>query len=288
MAKNLSGKPNTRNYLLGRGAVYVSALDASTGLPRDYRHLGNAPSFSITVEEETLEHQSSLQGLRVTDARVVLSKEVQFSFALDEIEDNNLELFLSGSSSTPANPTPSAETEFNFIPVAGGSEPGVVLGRWYDLKDAAGARAYDFQAAGDITLKEGSTPATTTLVEDTDYELDLVNGRVLFLSTATNVAAGEGVTLEWAMNASAASTVEQIDALGGSNTQKYAVKFISINPQDNNRNTEYEFAKASLSADGELGLISDEFAEMGFSGVAESSTERGFTLQVTSIAFADL
>lgn len=281
MAKNFSGAPNTRNYLLGRGAIYVSALSASTGLPADYRHLGNAPAFSMTVEEETLEHQSSLSGLKVTDARVVLSKEIQFSFELDEIEDNNLELFLSGTSSNVTNPAVAGFTNNTLIPSA-------VLGRWYDLQTTAGVRAYDIQDGSDIALSEDPLGSPTSLVEGTDYETDLVNGRIRLLSTATNVADGEDVGLVLAADAGPTSAYERIDALAGSNTQKYAVKFVSINPQDGNRNTEYEFAKASLSADGEMGLISDEFATMGFSGVAEASTERGFTLYVTSIPFADL
>ena len=57
--KNSTGTTQTQDYNLGRGVLYIAALDGTTGLPGPYRDLGNAPSFALNVSVEELIHQSS-------------------------------------------------------------------------------------------------------------------------------------------------------------------------------------------------------------------------------------
>ena len=76
---NTTGVPNTNDYNLGRGIVYFSLLDTN-GLPTGgYRDLGNAPEFNVSFETETLEHQASRLGLKVTDKEVVISQKCKLS-----------------------------------------------------------------------------------------------------------------------------------------------------------------------------------------------------------------
>jgi len=68
------GKPEPKDYLLGRGSLYFSDnLDAS-GQPKDFRHLGNAAAFTVTIESEDFEHFSTLKGLKTVDRSIVLSQ----------------------------------------------------------------------------------------------------------------------------------------------------------------------------------------------------------------------
>lgn len=261
MGLNLTGQPNTGDYVLGRGIVYFATL-AANGKPdgNGWRDVGNATEFNVSVESETLEHQSSRQGLQVTDKEVTLSQTMSVAFTLDEINFQNLALFLSGETATHTN---AAVAGFADVELTAS----VVLGRWYDLVDGNGERAYDIDKAN-LTLVEAGTP--TTLVEGTDYLVDETMGRVFILTTATGIAAGEALEATLVADAGA-KAVDEVRGLTQGN-QIVAVKFIAENPANNNARREFQFHKVTLSSDGDFALIGDEFATMGFSGSVEDAT----------------
>lgn len=250
---NATGTPNTEDYNLGRGIVYFATL--ANSLPAEYRDLGNAPEFNISIEVETVEHNSSRQGLRVVDKEVVISQKVTLSVTIDELNFENLALFFSGSTGTHTNAAVAGFAEHQMI-------TGAVLGRWYDIVDANGNRAYDVRIA-DLTVEEGAT----TLVVGTDFTIDEEMGRIFLLSTATNIADGENVDVTLAANA-LAKGVDEVRALTSSAITG-ALKFISVNPAANDARTEYQFHQVSLKATGDFALIGDEFTTMQLEGVAE-------------------
>lgn len=264
---NSTGAPNTNDYNLGRGIVYFAAL--TNGIPGPYRDLGNAPEFSISVEVEKLEHQSSRAGLRIVDKEVVISQKMGLSLTIDELNFENLALFFSGSRTAgitnPANAAAQAQAEM----IAS-----VVLGQWYDILDPDGSgdysskRAYGFVSGHALTFKNGTAPGTTVLVAGTDYEVDLDLGRVRFLPTAVNITAGEPVDVQWSSNA--AGPVDEVKALTSSATTG-ALKFVSINPAAGDHKTEYQFHQVALSAEGDFSLIGDEFTTMQLTGAAEAN-----------------
>jgi hypothetical protein len=255
-APNSTGLPRTTDYFIGRGKLYFAPL--TNGIPGAYRDLGNAPSFSISVEVETLEHQSSREGLKTVDTEVVISQKVTANFTLDEVNAENIAEFLSGESSTHTNAAIAGFAEHQMI-------TNVVLGRWYDIKNAAGERAYDIDSA-DLTVEKQGAP-DVPLVENTDYTLDLVMGRIFFLSTAVNCAAGDEIDVTLAADANAAAVTE-VRALTQT-TVSGALKFIAVNPNDGDKETEFQFHQVKLKGDGEFALISDEFASMSFTAAAE-------------------
>ncbi|MCP4897880.1 MAG: hypothetical protein GY906_12985 [bacterium] len=263
---NPTGKPNTNDYNLGRGKVYFADI-LSDGSPGAYRDLGNSPEFNITVESETLEHQSSMQGLRVTDNEVVISQKVGLSITLDEINFQNLAMFVSGDYSTgPTNPAVAGITSYSWITTA--KHGGVTLGAWYDVVDPNGVRAYDIKGA-DLILTEPVGP--TVLVENTDYTVDEHMGRVFFLTTASNIVDADDCDLELTANVTAAAT-DEVRALTKSEFSG-ALKFVSENPADADHQTEYQFHQVQLQAEGDFGLISDEFTQMQMTGTAETNTD---------------
>ena len=94
---NLTGLPTTTDLFLGRGSVELGVLDTTTGKPTSFRHVGNATAFTLNVESEKLEHQSSRSGVRAIDREIVLSQKIGISLTLDEATNfDNLALFLSG------------------------------------------------------------------------------------------------------------------------------------------------------------------------------------------------
>ena len=260
MAINTTGLAQPGDYLLGRGIVYASTLAASIPDGNGWRDLGNAPEFAVTVESETLEHVSSREGLQVTDKEVVLSQTMKISFTLDEINDENLALFFQGATATHTNP---AELGFAVTILSASC----VLARWYDIIEVTTLeRAYDMETA-DVLLENTTGPVT--LVEGTDYTIDLVMGRVFLLSTASNISAGDSLQVTVTAEATA-SSVQEVAGLTVGNTQ-LAIKFITENPASSNKQREYQFHTVTLASEGDYALIGQEFATMGFSGTVESN-----------------
>lgn len=280
---NTTGAPNNRDYTLGRGIVRMAALNAS-GLPNTdgFRDLGNAPEFNVTLSVEDVRHQSSRTQLKFTDKRCTISQEVGLSFILDHIEFANLSDFFAGSTSTYDNPH---DTTFDHPDAI--VTTSVKLGNWYQLKDDDGARVYDLGAAGVVySFEEDPAGTPTTLVEGTDYELDKPMGLVRFLPTATNVAAGDTVGFAITTGATTAQDLSEVAALQRSDVTG-AIQFIQENACDSGNKTEYLFHKVSLSPDGDLPLIGDEFMQMSFTGVAEVNSAVSDTSKVLTIRSYD-
>jgi hypothetical protein len=281
---NETGKPKTEDYNLGRGIVYFAPIDAD-GKPTIWRDLGNAPEFNISVEVETLEHQSSREGLKVVDKEVIISQEVSVGFQLDEINSENMALFFSGAKASHTNVSVAGFVEHEMV-----LDGNLELGRWYDLYNAASPpeRAYDVDIA-DLTVKTNEA-APVTLVVDVDFELDAEMGRIFILSTGilvpTAIGTGDGLLVTLVANG-AAKDVEEVRALIQTNVLG-ALKFISENPADNDRSQEYEFHKISIKPEGDFALIGDEFTVQGFTGAAEKNETQSPDSPTLTIRVVDL
>lgn len=184
---------------------------------------------------------------------------------------------------------------------------GITLGAWYDLEVIPAAipsekrRAYDFQAGqirsgatkdvrfwsngtGTRTSTVGGTGLTerTSAVPNGDYELDRQLGRIRFFPGGPgNVTGGTlcQALIFWQAasggNAFALdSTLMSVAALSGAQSSGYqgSLRLVQINPANNNLPTEYTFHSVILTPDGDLGLITDEFATITLTGTAQSVT----------------
>lgn len=278
---NTTGLPNTKDYSLGRGKLYVAKLDTSTGLPDTdgYRDVGNVTDFSISIDIEELLHQSSQRGLRVTDKRVVVSQTMNLSMSLDELSGQNMALFFSGDTQTATNP---AVAGFTAVVIT----TSALLGRWYDIVNGSGVRAVDLDPSK-VVIREAGTP--TVLVAGTDYTLDTKMGRFFLLTGATGVANGETVDVALTADAGAAAALDQVTALNKSSEQ-LVLKFVSENPANNDEQVEFQFHSATLSAEGDFALIGDDWTIMQLTGVAQQesiATGTARTLTITTHANAD-
>jgi hypothetical protein len=91
----MATKPSVENLTTGGGYLYGAAWSGSTP-PGDgaLASLGNCPELSTNWEEETLEHNSSQGSFLEKDAEPTVKKTMMISFKLDEIEVDNLVMFL--------------------------------------------------------------------------------------------------------------------------------------------------------------------------------------------------
>lgn len=261
---NKTGRPTPSDYNLGRGACYFGTpLDASTGLAKSFRHLGNATEFQVSMETETLEHQSSREGLKVTDREVTLSQKMTVTLTLDEINFQNLALFMAGEAESVDASTENP-TQGGFVFDPGESWQ---AGRWYDLVDNAGGGSptgksgYDLAASSPISFSSGSH------VEGTAYELDRVMGRIFVIAGGT--LAGTTSTITVAAHAGS-SELDIVRALTATSLSG-ALHFRSENPANNDAVQLFKFHKVTLKAEGDASLIGNEFTTLTLTGVVEKN-----------------
>ena len=272
---NTTGVANPTDYNLGRGILYAAPVNSTTGLPGAYRDLGNSPAFTISSDVETLEHLSSRSGLKVVDKEVTLSRKINCAFTLEEFNHENLSYFFSGGKVAHTNVTKAGFTSWAMIPAAD-----VTLGRWYDIPNASGERAYAVASgsSGDGTIALASSNGTPVpLVENTDYTLDNEMGRIFLMVPATStvvatIIAAETENITAVLTADDdVSNVHEVQALTASSVE-VALKFISNNPADDGRKTEWQFHQLQLKAEGDLSLVGDDWSQMQFTGAAEANT----------------
>lgn len=256
---NTLGTPLTSDYQLGRGILYFASIDAVTGKPGPYRDLGNCSDFQVTINTETLQHKSSRTGTKVVDKEVVISQEMALSFKLDEISDENLALFYTGAKATHTNVAIAGFAEINQAYQA------VTLGVWYEIRNAAGARAYDIDTTK--LLLEKDAGSDVALVEGTDYTLNAQMGLIFLKTTAVNIANGDNMNVTLTADATAA-VVDEVRALTAVSVVG-ALKFIGDNPANSGEKSEYQFHQVTVKSKGSQALIGDTFQEIEFEGSAE-------------------
>lgn len=84
--------PDIRNYYIGTGIVYFQRLGAQS-----YTDLGNAPVFEFDPKNTRVQHYSSRLSHKFKDDERIISAEPEVSFTLDEYNQFNLSLALSGT-----------------------------------------------------------------------------------------------------------------------------------------------------------------------------------------------
>lgn len=277
--QDTTGKSDAAKYVLGRGRLYFATLGADD-LPDNggWRFLGNVSEFSLNTTEEEIKHFSTQSGLKKVDRTAVLSQELSGQFSAEQWDMNNVADLLRGSAGT-ATPTGGNAAIGgiliqDLVTVASG---GVTLGRWYDIYDPGKGpltgRAYDIDSAKLTVKYDATTPSTgTTGVLNTDYELDSKMGRIFILSTGS-ISAADGISITLAADAGA-KIVQEVKTLVAADVDG-ALKFIQENANDSDAESEWQFHKTKLRANGDLNLISDDWGSLPFKFEAEENEALG-------------
>lgn len=269
---NLTGKPSTTDVVLGRGALFFAALDPTTKKPLGFRHLGNCSAFGVNVTSELLEHFSSRTGVRSVDREIILSQKFGLTLTLDEINFQNLALFTSGTA-TAAVTNPAATDVGTLTP--GTTEikisDAAYKGYSYDLVNSVGARLFDLRSTG-LTVKT-NTRSGSTLVENTDYEVDRKWGTIHLLSTGSTHVNGDDLFFSYDADG-AEKPFDRVDLLNQTSISGF-LRFKMINAANSDKQILIDLHSVNLKADGDLTLISDEFVSMTLVGSAERN-ETGY------------
>lgn len=266
---NTTGKPQTSDILLGRGSIKLALLD-SGGKPLGFRHIGNCKVFSLGLEKETLEHKSSRSGVATIDREIALSQKINITVTFDEILNfQNLATFLSGSASQSVTNRAATGTITDAVlaPVSADTKKGLT----YELRDSTGARLYDINP-GDLTIKSGASLGAASALSGANIEVDARFGTV-FIPSTSSFTNGHGLWFSYTSTGTE-KAVDVVDMMTVSK-QSYYLRFEGINAANNDKRFLVDLHSVSLTADGDLALLGDEFAEATVTGVAERN-ETGF------------
>ena len=75
----------------GQGPAFWSNRDAD-GDPIQFNWFGNAPSFTLGLATNVLNHKESYSGLRATDARIITELNATVDITVDDFKESNMEL----------------------------------------------------------------------------------------------------------------------------------------------------------------------------------------------------
>lgn len=234
--------PDSDLLPLGKGEVLVNRYD-SNGALTYWRHLGNVESFEFNTEDDVLEKYSSMERSAPLYKRVTRRRNVNLTMVLSEYDIENLALVLMGES---GELTQTAVAVTNEVVTASAK-----LGAYYQLAK------FGPYTVGPV-LEESVTP--TTLVLGTDYVIvDSFLGIIQLLPTAVNIADGETMQADYTPTAYSTGATGIKTVKGGTKSLiEVAVKFIS-DPASGPK-THVDVWRASVSPNGALGLISEEWS----------------------------
>lgn len=85
--------PSTDNYYIGKGVVTFKNITAGD---TDFRDVGNVPQFELTPSAETLDHNTSREGVKKRDKRVTVSQSMALRMVMEEVTAQNMALGMMG------------------------------------------------------------------------------------------------------------------------------------------------------------------------------------------------
>lgn len=234
-----------QDYTLGKGKVNLAAITG--GVKGGERYVGNSTVLNLNITSEELEHISSDEGINQVDDSVTTQITRSGTLTLDNINEENLALFLLGEVSDftqDGNPVTSESL--------GQPEPGLSYQLGETTANPQGVRDV---TAVTVTIDPGGT--ATSAVLDTDYTLDAELGRITILEGG----AIDGQTDVEVDYTPAANTRKRI-VTGASASIEVALRFISTNPRGPKR--DIYIPKVTLSPEGDWALKGDDWQTLSF------------------------
>lgn len=220
----------TRDYTIGRGQTFFNKFLPGTTTPTGERYLGNTPSLNLTSTYQDLPHYTSDFKVREMDDNFTLQTDRAGTFTVDNASIENVGLMF-GSDATPeTGGALTAQTD---------TFEDVKLGYWYQLGEST-ATPDGVGGVSNVDVTAGATPA----VEDTDYTVDLDNGRIYILESATGINDGDDLTVTYDVAArETVVVIEEGEQVEGS------LRFISDNPKGTNKNYYWPYVRIQPTGD---------------------------------------
>lgn len=230
----------TNVYFRGQGRVYAAERDVSGNIG-NLVWLGNCPALNITLETETLEHQESYSGQRLTDLKLIIGKTAQVEITLESWDLDNLALGLYGET----------------VAVTGAAVTNENLPDNLAVGDIVQLRHPKISA---LTMTDSATPTPASLTAGTHYEIeDAVFGRIKILNIGT---------FDQPFRANYTYAARKDVGMFTEPVPERSLIFHGLNTAVGNQGMMVELFRVQLNPLSQLPLIGDEVAQFTLSGEA--------------------
>lgn len=230
----------TNVYFRGQGRVYAAERDVAGNIGK-LIWLGNCPALSLTFETETLEHQESYSGQRLTDLKLIVGKTAQVEITLESWDLDNLALGLYGET----------------LAVTGASITSEDLPDSLVAGDVVQLRHPKISA---LTMTDSATPTPASLTAGTHYEIeDATFGRIKILNVAS---------FDQPFQANYTHASRRDVGMFTEAVPERSLIFHGLNTAVGNQGMMVELFRVQLNPLSQLPLIGDEVAQFTLSGEA--------------------
>ncbi len=223
-------------YYIGQGRVFLGKRDAN-GFPGPLMDLGEAPMIEIALKTDYVDNFESISGQRRQDLHIPIKATATASLKLKEPTAANLALMVHGRVA--------AINSTNVTNIA--FPTGITVGQTFLLPDLA-ANVSSF-----VLHDNAGSPAT--LVLNTDYTVDLKNGRVTWLNVT-----GFTQPFKASYTVGAASQVP----FHTNPSDEYFLHFESINTAQSDKKSVHQLYRCVLTPVQKLSLKGDTVADFDF------------------------
>ena len=239
--------PSGENLLVGKGQVLFDRFDAN-GLKTGFRHLGNVSSMELTTADDVIEKFSSMSAGAPLYKRVNRRRNVTLKLTMDEFDPENVALALMGETSVLVQAATAVVAEPIF--------PSTVKGSFFKL-----AKLGPYTG---VSIKFGVTAG----VAGVDYRV--VDAKAGVYQILLGTALTGAVTADYTPTAYTSTTGPKV--VGGGISGVIEGQLMFIGDPSTGPKTIVDVWRLNISPDSAVGLISDEFAEMGLTaGVLDDS-----------------
>lgn len=240
--------PSSDNLFLGKGQLLFNRFDA-TGAATSWRHLGNCDKLDLSTSDTKVQKFSAMQASAPLYKEIITKRVATAAVTLSEFHPENLALFAQGSTNILVQ---------SATPITGEAAASATVPGSFIMPKLLGPFS-------SVTVTFGSTPG----VAGTDYVIQsLKTGLIQILPGTTMTGA---VTLGYTPVAYTGTTGPTVVSGGSVGRIEGALRFIG-DPSSGPAQI-VDFWHVLVSPNGSLGLISDNFADLGLNmEVLDSST----------------
>lgn len=247
------------SIILGRGEVYFNRFDSVTaGLKTGERFLGNCESFEIGIEDETRDKFSSAEATAPLIKTVNVRRTPNITIVLDEFDEDNLSLAFMGDKSDYQQSAGTITDE--AVPTTS-----IKKGYWFQL---APAGVLNRNIVATPVIRSAAAGGGTLYVINVDYIVDAVRARI-FVITAGAIPNAGPLFVTYTRVVLAAGALPTVQA-GISPFIEGFLRFVG--KPASGRILEVEVWDASLSPDGNVPFIGDDFANFTLKGKVLADT----------------
>lgn len=243
----MAKSPSQNNLTMGRGRIYIAKHQPCVSRPRGFRYVGYTDGFSISVETDSTDYNGKEGGTDEVAQSVTTSITRTATINLNDINPENLALFLLGK--VENNTVDEMEDEKDEVEDINLGES-IQIGESSD--NPVGVRSLTEVSVA----KDGD--GGSDLEEGTDYEVDLETGVLTLLKDAENIEDGDDIEITYSTEGYSQSIV-----VSGNQTATVTLRYIADNPAGPDRHILATMVR--LTPDGEYDLKSDDWQELGLS-----------------------